>query len=246
LDVAVGSGSAEITKYRLEFHRAKSTRETLRMALSTANLELVNLVLAWLSRDSSVFEGELLSVFALEHQLADALVIAFESGFLPWWGETRAVPLKWRVAAKVQAAAPDGFSADGGWWTDPDGTAAALPPCDEGDEWTLPASIDRERLVHAILPPGVRSIAEGAFWSCSVLTRVRIPWGVTAIGDGAFCACVALTEVDLPATVTTIEAEAFKVCLHVTRGRCPSVSRASGRGLSASVKVWRACRFRRA
>jgi hypothetical protein len=44
LDVAVGSGSVEMTKCLCEFHRAKPTRETLKMAISTGNLEMIKLV----------------------------------------------------------------------------------------------------------------------------------------------------------------------------------------------------------
>jgi hypothetical protein len=37
IDVAVGSGSVEMSKYLLEFHAATPSRETLRMAISTGN-----------------------------------------------------------------------------------------------------------------------------------------------------------------------------------------------------------------
>jgi hypothetical protein len=92
LDVAVGSGSVEMTKYLLEFHSATPTRETLMMAISTGNLELISMmverlteaslrdrtdlmevtagfhqheVLVWLLRDATVFVRELLGVFAM-------------------------------------------------------------------------------------------------------------------------------------------------------------------------------------
>jgi hypothetical protein len=135
LDVAVGSGSVEMTKYLLEFHRTKPTRETLKMAFSTGNLELIRRmrerlpegefrsgldllevaadfhrleVVAWLHRDIDVFEGERLVVFALEHELADTLAVQFENGFHPWWGETRVVSEKWRAGAGMGfVAAPE-------------------------------------------------------------------------------------------------------------------------------------------
>jgi hypothetical protein len=44
LDIAVGSGSVEVTKCLLEFHGAKPTRETLKMALSSGDLELIRLM----------------------------------------------------------------------------------------------------------------------------------------------------------------------------------------------------------
>jgi hypothetical protein len=110
LDVAVGSGSVEMTKYLLEFLNARPTRETLKQSISTGNLELIKLmrerlpggelrdrvdlmevavefhqedVLAWLLRDSIVLERELLGVFTLERKLADSLMAALENGFHP-------------------------------------------------------------------------------------------------------------------------------------------------------------------
>jgi hypothetical protein len=111
LDVAVGSGSVEVTKCLLEFHSARPTRETLKQSISTGNLELIKLmrerlmegelgdrvdllevaaefhqeeVLTWLLRDATVFELELLGVFAVERKLADVLVTARENGYRPW------------------------------------------------------------------------------------------------------------------------------------------------------------------
>jgi hypothetical protein len=92
LDVAVGSGSVEMTKYLFEFHGARATRETLKQSISTGNLGMFRMVrerlpegelrdrvdlmevaaefhqdevLAWLLRDATVFERELLQTLAL-------------------------------------------------------------------------------------------------------------------------------------------------------------------------------------
>jgi hypothetical protein len=119
--VAVGSGSVEITKYLLEFHGARPTRETLKQSISSRSLELFKMmrerlpeaefrlrdglmevaaefhqreVLVWFFRDAIIFERELLLVLALEQKLADSLVFAFENGFEPWWYLTREVSLK--------------------------------------------------------------------------------------------------------------------------------------------------------
>jgi hypothetical protein len=144
LDIAVGSGSAEMTKCLLEFHGAKATRETLKQSISTGNLELFKMVrerlpeaelrdrlellelagdfrqlevVAWLCRNATTFECELFAVFAFEQKLADALVVVGECGLSPWWGGTRDVSLKWRASAKIELVkAPEGFSADGGWF----------------------------------------------------------------------------------------------------------------------------------
>jgi hypothetical protein len=113
LDVAVGWGAVEVTKCLLEFHRATPTRETLKMAISSGNLELIRIVvarvpqlrervdllevaadfhrvdvLAWLLRDASVFERELFMCLAIERRLADAVVVALDERVVPWWGRT--------------------------------------------------------------------------------------------------------------------------------------------------------------
>jgi hypothetical protein len=193
LDVAVGSGSVEMTKYLLEFHRANPTRETLKMALSTGNLELIKRVrerlpegelrgglellevaadfhqldvVAWLHREASVFERELLAVFALEHKLADMLVVQFENGFHPWWGETRVVSVKWRASAGMGfVAAPEGFCSDGGWWKSNRGVESAMSSLGSkaGGVWTLPGSVDRGTITYVALPPGVTIVGQSAF-----------------------------------------------------------------------------------
>jgi hypothetical protein len=189
LDVAVGSGSVETTKYMLEFHRAKPTRETLQQSISMGNLELIKLLrermpesefrdrgdllevasefhqpelLGWLLRDATVFELELLVVFAREEKLADALMVACENGVHPWWSPAHEALLKWQASEKIDfGRAPDGFSKDGGWWTDLSGVTSAFPgrrvgaelgpiPPDEtchagpgfGIEWTAAKSRD--------------------------------------------------------------------------------------------------------
>jgi hypothetical protein len=115
LDVSVGAGSLEVSKYLLEFHEAPPTRETLKQALSFGNLELIRLIekrlpeaelerradllevagdfhqlepLAWLFRDARMTDRELFVAFALERHLADGLVVVLEGGFQPWWGRS--------------------------------------------------------------------------------------------------------------------------------------------------------------
>jgi hypothetical protein len=145
LDVAVGSGSVEMTKYLFEFHRAKATRETLKQSISTGNLGMIRMVrerlpegelrdrldllevaagfhqeevLVWLLRDATVLEREVLGVFALEWKLADALLVALEKGFRPWSWRALEVLLECRASSEMEfVSAPEGFSSQGGWWT---------------------------------------------------------------------------------------------------------------------------------
>jgi hypothetical protein len=193
LDVAVGSVSVEMTKYLLEFHGARPTRETLKQSISNGNLELFKMmrerlpeaefrlkddlmevaaefhqieVLNWFFRDATIFERELLGVLALERKLADSLVLAFENGFGPWWYLTRQVSLMWRASAELAfVPAPEGFSVDGGWWRSRSGDEWALSQLgSEGDGmWKLPKSIQRRDLTYGALPAGAKTIGDFAF-----------------------------------------------------------------------------------
>jgi hypothetical protein len=143
LDVAVGSGAVDVAKSLLEFHEAKPTRETLKMAVSSGSFELVRIcwerlpderekdrldllevaadfhqleVLSWLFRDADPFVRELFIDFAIRHHVADALLAVLVDGFRPWWPVKAAA--KWTPMREfVFGPAPEGFWPDGGWFT---------------------------------------------------------------------------------------------------------------------------------
>ncbi|UKI12794.1 MAG: leucine-rich repeat domain-containing protein [Oscillospiraceae bacterium] len=54
-----------------------------------------------------------------------------------------------------------------------------------------------------ILGENIRTIAENAFYNCSVLESVTLPDGVTSIGDSAFQGCRELKKVNIPAGVSS-------------------------------------------
>lgn len=66
-----------------------------------------------------------------------------------------------------------------------------------------------EKVDHLVIPEGVTSIGNGAFWKCANITSVVIPEGVTTIGEKAFQYCTSLTTLTLPSTIETIGKEAF-------------------------------------
>ena len=67
-----------------------------------------------------------------------------------------------------------------------------------------------------VIPEGVTSINDGAFYKCSSLTSIVIPEGVTSIGNWAFNGCSSLTSVVIPEGVTSIGDSAFAGCSSLT------------------------------
>jgi uncharacterized repeat protein (TIGR02543 family) len=67
-------------------------------------------------------------------------------------------------------------------------------------------------LTSIILPDGVTSIGNDAFWNCSNLTEINLPDGLTSIGNYAFESCSSLTEINLPDGVTSIGNAVFYNC----------------------------------
>ena len=69
---------------------------------------------------------------------------------------------------------------------------------------------------NTVIPNGITSIADGAFFLFVNMTSVNIPNSVTSISDQAFFGCIALTDITIPNSVTTIGEEAFGSCISLT------------------------------
>ena len=69
--------------------------------------------------------------------------------------------------------------------------------------------------------PGTKTIADGAFANCALITGVTIPESVTAIGAGTFNKCVSLRSVTIPDSVKSIGGEAFSGCILLTEAAIP-------------------------
>ena len=73
-----------------------------------------------------------------------------------------------------------------------------------------------------IIPDGVTSIGNEAFYDCDSLTNITIPSSVTSIGDYAFYGCDSLTSITIPSSVTSIGWYAFYSCDSLTSITIPS------------------------
>ena len=78
-----------------------------------------------------------------------------------------------------------------------------------------------------IIPDGVTSIGQSAFYDCTSLTSITIPDSVTSIGSYAFYNCTGLTSVTIPDSVTSIGESAFRNCTSLTI-YCEAASQPSG------------------
>ncbi|MGN0701858.1 MAG: leucine-rich repeat protein [Lentihominibacter sp.] len=68
-----------------------------------------------------------------------------------------------------------------------------------------------------VIPNGIKTIGDYAFFSCKSLTSVTIPDGVTSIGKNAFTSCKGLTSISIPDSVTSIGDNALSNCTALTR-----------------------------
>lgn len=65
---------------------------------------------------------------------------------------------------------------------------------------------------HVLLPEGLTTIGENAFWGFEALAEITIPPKVTTIGKGAFGSCFEIEEIVIPASVESIGENAFSLC----------------------------------
>ena len=85
----------------------------------------------------------------------------------------------------------------------------------------------REEITSVVLPDGITSIEQYAFYGCSNLTSINIPEGITRLGSFAFQNCSSLTSVIIPTSVTKIYVQTFVNCTALV-----SVSFAAGSHLT--------------
>jgi hypothetical protein len=72
-----------------------------------------------------------------------------------------------------------------------------------------------------VIPDGVNTIQEIAFYRADSLTGITVPSGVTSIGERAFEACFALSSITLPDSLTSIGGRAFDSCIGLVEVNLP-------------------------
>ena len=64
-------------------------------------------------------------------------------------------------------------------------------------------------LESVFLPDSIQTIANSAFYGCSLLSDINIPKDLITVENGAFCFCSKLTSITLPEGLTTVGSGAF-------------------------------------
>ena len=73
---------------------------------------------------------------------------------------------------------------------------------------------------NTVIPSGIKSIGEYAFYQNESITSISIPSGVQAIVTYAFQECTNLKEIEIPATMIQIYKKAFSGCTSLTSVKC--------------------------
>ena len=90
--------------------------------------------------------------------------------------------------------------------------------------------VNGEELTNLVVPEGVTSIGDYAFYGCSGLTELDLSncTSLTSIESYAFWCCSGLTSIDLPSSLTSIGNYAFNGCRGLTSITLPSSLEAIG------------------
>ena len=88
-----------------------------------------------------------------------------------------------------------------------------------------------------MIPSGITSIGERAFFDCVKVVSLKIPEGVTTIGERAFGLCSFLRSIEIPDSVTFIGERAFSFCSNLQAITCsPEVKEHIKKMLSADMQ----------
>lgn len=77
-------------------------------------------------------------------------------------------------------------------------------------------------LTEVIMAGSVKTIGSGAFYGCTALTKIILSTGLTSLGSSAFNGCSKLTEITIPYGITKILSSTFNDCTSLTSITIPS------------------------
>ena len=99
-------------------------------------------------------------------------------------------------------------------------------------------SSDNNIIKKVVIPDGVTSIGENAFYGCVLLESINIPESVTTIGEWAFGGCRNLKSVKIPSGIKDIEACLFYNCISLEETNIPEgVTNISGLAYSNCINL---------
>ncbi len=100
------------------------------------------------------------------------------------------------------------------------------------------AFYNRESVKSVVLPASVTSIEKWAFFRCKGLKSIEMSDSITSIGEKAFLQCTSLASVTIPAGVISIEANTFEGCKSIETLVIPkNVARIGSYAFSDCVKL---------
>lgn len=89
-----------------------------------------------------------------------------------------------------------------------------------------------------VIPNGIKSIGNGAFYNCRNLTSLTIPDSVTNIGNWSFSYCSSLTNLTVPNSVMSIGYFAFSECTFLNNLMIPNcVTSIRGHTFSGCIRL---------
>ena len=93
---------------------------------------------------------------------------------------------------------------------------------------TIPWRQNSNAITSIVIPEGVTSIGDYAFYGCSKLKSVSLPSTLKSIGDEAFDDCTLLENISIPDGVTRIAKKTFYRCRNLTNVELPSSLKSIG------------------
>ncbi|MBE6899139.1 MAG: leucine-rich repeat domain-containing protein [Ruminococcaceae bacterium] len=100
---------------------------------------------------------------------------------------------------------------------------------DYSNEKSVPWYELRKDILNIVLPEGLTSIGNAAFYECRNILTVSIPNSVTRIGDFAFTYCYGIKMINFGNGIKTIGNESFSNCISVVSLNLPSGLQSIGR-----------------